>query len=385
MRDTIWSRTLGDTDRTTLEASDELPLSADVVVVGAGLIGLATAYYLADAGVSNVCVIDRGDLLSEASGANAGGLWFGHQSLAAGPAVPLLQEGEALYDGLEEKFSFDRTCGGVLELIDVAAAVPAARQRTATIRKAGFAAEWLTPTEIADVEPALRGDFAGAILTPDDGQLHPAKLAASWIRRIREAGGRVCAGVEATKLGPPVETSVGPIDTECVVVACGSWTPELTQTLGWQPPIRPVRGTLLALPEKPLGSLRTTVLGSKFYWWQLATGAIVGGGSEEHVGFDRTSDENVVADIRADLSRCLPSLSDAPTVCSWSGFRPFCEDQLPVIGGAPGRDDIFVAAGHFRMGVMAAPATGLALAQLIIEGETDIDLTAMDPGRFVSA
>lgn len=385
MRDSIWLRTLDDTDRATLEASDELPLSADVVVVGAGLIGLATAYYLVDAGVSNVCVIDRGDLLSEASGANAGGLWFAHQSLAAGPAVSLLHEAEALYDALEEEFSFDRTGGGALELIETEAAVPAARQRTAAIRKASFEAEWLTPAELADAEPALRGNFAGAILLPDDGQLHPAKLAAGWIRRIREAGGRVCAGAEATSLGPPVETAAGPIDTECVVVACGSWTPELTQTLGWSPPIRPVRGTLLALPEQPVGTVRTTVLGGKFYWWQLASGEIVGGGSEEHVGFDRTSDESVVADIRTDLARRLPSLADAPTLCSWSGFRPYCEDQLPVIGGAPGRDDIFVAAGHFRMGVMAAPATGLALAQLIVEGETDIDLTAMAPSRFVSA
>jgi glycine/D-amino acid oxidase-like deaminating enzyme len=382
LRDSIWLRTLGDADRSTLEASDELPASADVVVVGAGLIGLATAYYLVAAGVSNVCVVDRGDLLSEASGANAGGLWFAHQSLAAGSAIGLVHEGAALYDALEDEFSFDRTCGGALELVQSEAAIPAAKQRTAAIRKAGFEAEWLTPADLIGVEPALRGDFVGGILLPDDGQLHPAMLAAGWVRRIREAGGSVCAGVEATTLGPPVETSAGSIETECVVVACGSWTPLLTQTLGWSPPIHPVRGTLLALPEHPLGAVRTTILGDKFYWWQLASGAVVGGGSEEHVGFDRTPNDSIVADIRADLASCLPSLASSETVCSWSGFRPRCDDELPVIGYVPGHDDIFVAAGHFRMGVMTAPSTGLALAQLIVEGETDIDLSAMEPERF---
>lgn len=385
MRDSIWLRTLGDVDRSILDTSDELPSSADVVVVGAGLIGLATAFYLVKSGVGNVCVIDRGDLLSEASGANAGGLWFAHQSLTAGPALALVSEGAVLFDNLEDEFSFDRTCGGVLELIEPVADISAAKRRAAAIRKAGFEAEFVTPAELKDVEPALRGDFAGGILLPDDGQLHPAMLASGWVRRVREAGGCVCAGVEATRLGPPVETSGGKIETECVVVACGAWTPLLTQTLGWSPPIRPVRGTLLALPEKPLGTIRTAILGSDFYWLQLASGAIVGGGSEENVGFDRTSDDRIVADIRADLARYLPSLAESETVCSWSGFRPYCDDQLPVIGTVPGRDDVFVAAGHFRMGVMTAPSTGLALAQLIVDGETDIDLSAMAPERFAPA
>ncbi len=384
MRDSIWLRTLGDADRAVLEASDEVPASADVVVVGAGPIGLATAYYLTEAGVGNVCVIDRGDLLGEAGGANAGGLWFAHQSVAKGTtaAIPLLAESAALYDELEDRFVFDRTYGGLLELIEDPDAQAVAKSRAAGARRAGFEAEILDPTELHDLEPLLKGDYLGGLLFPDDSQVHPAKLAAGWIRHIRESGGRVCAHTEALRAGPPVGTATGSIETECVVIACGAWTPLVTQALGWTPPIRPVRGTLLALPQMPARTLRTAVIGPKYYWWQLPSGEIAGGGSEEHVAFDRAPDEAVLTDIRADLAKRFPTLAIQPTLCSWTGFRPHCADLLPVIGGVPGKPDVFVSAGHFRMGVMTAPGTGLALAQLIVDGETDINIEAMRPERF---
>lgn len=384
MRDSIWLRTLNEADRAVLEDSDEAPASADIVVVGAGTIGLATAYYLVEAGVENVCVIDRGDLLGEAGGANAGGLWFAHQAVAKGAAasIPLLAESAALYDELEDRFSFDRTYGGLLELIENSDALAVAQGRAAAARRAGFEAEILDPAELRDLEPCLQGDFPGGLLFPDDGQVHPAKLAAGWIRRIREAGGKVCAHTEALRLGPPVTTAAGQIETECVVVACGAWTPLVTQALGWTPPIRPVRGTLLALPKMLSGTLRTAVIGPKYYWWQLPSGEIAGGGSEELAAFDRAPDEAVLAEIRADLAARFPTLASQPTLCSWTGFRPHCADLLPVIGGVPGRDDVFVSAGHFRMGVMTATGSGLALAQLIVDGETEIDIEAMRPTRF---
>ena len=384
MRDSIWRRTLGEPDLAVLETSDEAPTAADIVVVGAGPIGLATAYYLVDAGVENVCVIDRADLLGEAGGANAGGLWFAHHSVAEGAAgaIPLLAESAVLYDELEDHLAFDRTYGGLLELIEDQDSHSIAVERAAAARRAGFEAEILNPTEMRALEPSLNGDFAGGLLYPDDGQVHPAKLAAGWIRRIREAGGRVCAGTEALRLGPPVVTSAGNIETQCVVVACGVWTPLTTQALGWTPPIGPVRGTLLSLPEMPSGTIRSAVIGPKYYWWQLPSGAIVGGGSEELVGFDRSPDEAIVAEIRADLAARFPTLAAQPTVCSWTGFRPQCGDLLPVIGAVPGRDDVFVSAGHFRMGVMTAPGSGLAAAQLIVDGETEIDIEAMRPERF---
>src|SRR5690606_25992238 len=126
-----------------LETTDDLPASADIVVVGAGPIGLATAYYLVEAGVEKICVIDRGDLLGEAGGANAGGLWFAHQSVAKGAeaAASLLADSAALYDDLEDRFDFDRTFGGLMELAESSDDLDVAHRRAAAARAAGFEAE----------------------------------------------------------------------------------------------------------------------------------------------------------------------------------------------------------------------------------------------------
>ena len=87
MQDSIWFRTLSEDERKPFERSDELPRSSEVVIIGAGMVGLATAHYLAQAGLKDVCIVDRGTALGEASGANAGGLWFAQESIEPGPVA----------------------------------------------------------------------------------------------------------------------------------------------------------------------------------------------------------------------------------------------------------------------------------------------------------
>jgi glycine oxidase len=86
--------------------------------------------------------------------------------------------------------------------------------------------------------------------------------------------------------------------------------------------------------------------------------------------------------IRQEMNRLLPALAGRETVCAWSGFRPYCEDLRPVIGRVPGHDRTFVAAGHFKKGVMMAPVTGKILADLVAAGSSELDLGPLDPARF---
>ena len=104
MQQSIWFQTLDLDQQRVLNESQPLPDSADVVIVGAGMIGLATAYYLARAGRKNICILDRGTALGEASGANAGGLWFGQQSAELGSLSPLAAASSRLYDALAQEF-----------------------------------------------------------------------------------------------------------------------------------------------------------------------------------------------------------------------------------------------------------------------------------------
>jgi glycine/D-amino acid oxidase-like deaminating enzyme len=380
MHDSIWFHTIGQADRDVLCASDPLPPTAGAVIVGAGLIGLSTAYYLLEAGLKDICVVDRGPALGEASGANAGGLWFAQQSPELGPVSSLSKAGSALYDELAGRFPFELERCGLLQLLfeDSAAEVD---QQFDAVRGAGFRVEKLGGKEARSLEPGLGVTPAGALFYPDEGHVHPAKLGAAWVRHLRSQGVRLCLGCEVGQLRPKVETAHGAVESDVVVIASGAWTPLVTRALGWCPPIKPMRGTLLALEAMPK-TLHHALIGKEFYFWQMEAGPLAGGGSVDDVGFQQGVEQATTDAIRAEMNRLLPAAANVPTARAWSGFRPYCEDLKPVIGRVPGHQGVFVAAGHFKKGVMMAPVTGKILADLITRGATDLDIEPLDPGRF---
>ena len=382
MQDTVWTRTLERADLDLLQTTDSLPTRTETVIVGAGLIGLATAYYLVEAGARRICLLDRAGPAGEASGANAGGLWFAQQSPELGPITGLAALSNRLYDELAQRFAFDMKRRGVLELAYDESQEADGAERAEKMRHAGFRAEMVSRAAMGKLEPELAVDVAG-VLSPDDGQMHPVKLVAAWTRHLRNSGVRICRGVEAIRLGKPLMTTAGSIQADRIVLAAGAWTPLLTAALGWTPPIRPVRGALLALPTGPR-RIHHTVMASRYYYWQLEAGPIAGGGSEERVGFERGVRSETIGDIRTEMADHFPALANQPTEVAWYGFRPHCEDNRPVIGAVPGRDDLFVAAGHFRKGVMLAPATGKTLAAVVLGRKPEIDLHPLSPARFAS-
>ena len=192
---------------------------------------------------------------------------------------------------------------------------------------------------------------------------------------------RVCLGVAVEQLQPKVVTNRGSIQSDSVVVATGAWTPLVTKALGWQPPIRPIRGTLLALGPLPK-TLHHTLTTSTFYYWQLASGFVAGGGSLDDVGFEAGVNPDTTRQIRQAMNERIPAVTALPTKCAWSGFRPHCADLRPVIGQVPGHERVYVAAGHFRKGIMMSPVTGKILADLMTEGKTDLPIDEANPARF---
>jgi glycine oxidase len=364
----LWFQTISAEERAVLSSSDPAPPSTEVLILGAGLIGLAAAWYLAEAGVSGICVFDPHSPVSGASGANAGGLWFAQQSPELGPLVPLAKESSRLYDRLPEALGsdFDLRRTGLLELLC------GPSDCVAVVRAAGFRAERLSPEELPALEPALAPQPYGAVLYPDEGQLNPVKLGLALVRALRRRGVKICTNEPNSR-----RPSAG-----ITVVASGAWTPQVTKLLGWEPPIRPLRGQLLATEPLPRGAIRHTVLGPRFYYWQLVQGYFAGGGTVEDVGFTPGTNPEDLAAIRAEMNSLFPLVRCTPTFCAWSGFRPFCEDLRPVIGRVPGQERVFVAAGHFKKGVMLAPVTGKILADLITAGRTDLPIAPVDPARF---
>ena len=382
MQQSIWFQTLDLDQQRVLNESQPLPDSADVVIVGAGMIGLATAYYLARAGRKNICILDRGTALGEASGANAGGLWFGQQSAELGSLSPLARREQPPV-----------RCVGARVLVRHGAAgnAGAAGGRRRGVREQKARRGWCGRRDFAPkasaanraraLEPGLGVTPAAAIYYADEGHLHPAKLAAALLKHLKSQGVRVCLGVAVEELQPQVVTNRGSIQSDLVVVATGAWTPLVTKLLGWQPPIRPIRGTLLALGPLPK-TLHHTLTTSTFYYWQLASGFVAGGGSLDDVGFEAGVNPDTTRQIRRAMNERIPAVAALPTKCAWSGFRPHCADLRPVIGQVPGHERVYVAAGHFRKGIMMSPVTGKILADLMTEGKTDLPIDEANPARF---
>ena len=102
----------------------------------------------------------------------------------------------------------------------------------------------------------------------------------------------------------------------------------------------------------------------------------------DDVGFEQGVDSATVASIRDELGSLLPAAAEQPLSCAWSGFRPYCEDLKPIVGAVPGHENTFVAAGHFKKGVMMSPVTGKILADLITSGETELPIEPLSPARF---
>lgn len=386
MTDSIWRRTLSGEQQQPLDRSDDLPSTADVAVVGAGLVGLWAARALHEAGVGSIAVLERGAVAGEASGANAGGLWFAHEALDSPELAALGRLSGAIYQELSDDFDFDHGRDGMIELDASAGDEPESLERSRRLRDAGYRAEFVTRAQLRSLEPNLTAPNGGLLL-PDDGQLHPLKLASVLTAGLRRSGVTVTSGVQVRGIESSngrvrLLLNGGELSVGAVVIACGAWTPLLTEALGWRPPIRPIRGALLALPAQPAGTLRHTIMSDRYYYWQSAAGPVVAGGSIEDVGFERGVDDQVVQKIRGDLARLVPSLADQPTDCSWSGFRPFCEDHVPVVGPAPRLQNVFVSAGHYRRGVMLAPSTARLLASHVTGGALPPEAERLSPLRF---
>ena len=381
MRDSIWSRTLPAASRATLLASDPLPATADAVVVGAGLVGLCTALSLLRRGVRDVAIVDRTSICGESTGASAGGLWPGHECLAFGSA-DIVRRARDLHADLRREFECDFVRSGLLALVAEGQA-SRARERVRLTREAGFQAELLSARELADCEPSLR-HRGEAMHFPGDGSIHPLKLAAGIAARLRQLGARICLNEEVRSVNPDgggIAAASGRVSAGAVVVAAGAWTPLLTELLGWAPPIRPIRGTLMASEALSAGTLRAVVVGKRYYYWQLACGPVAAGGSEEDIGFLEGFSEEIERDIRREHGQLFPSLRGLEFTSCWSGFRPYCEDMNPVIGSIPGTRGAYVSAGHFRKGILLAPLSGEMLAEEILEGRRQAP-RSFRPDRF---
>ncbi|HEY1572791.1 MAG TPA: FAD-binding oxidoreductase [Pseudonocardiaceae bacterium] len=367
----------------------------DVVVVGAGMVGAACAYFCARAGLT-VTVVERGSVAAGTTGAGEGNILVSDKEL--GPELDLALLSARLWRELAEEhgtaFEYEPKGGLVVAATD---AELAALRGLATEQAAhGVTVEHVDP---ATVEPHIAAGLAGGVYYPQDAQVQPM-LAAAHLLRLSAA--RVLTGTEVTGfLGRDrvtgVRTTAGDVPADAVVNAAGTWGGEIAALAGAPVPILPRRGFVLVTEPLPVlvrhkvyaadyvadvaadtAGLRTSpvIEGTK-------AGTILIGASRERVGFDRTPSLPALRSLAAGAVRLFPVLADVAVLRAYTGFRPYCPDHLPVIGPDPRRPGLLHACGHEGAGIGLAPATGALVAELLTGVAPSMAVDAFRPDRFV--
>lgn len=367
----------------------------DTLIVGGGLIGCALAAELAARG-RRVTVLERGEPGGEASGAAAGMLSPQAEAHAPSAFFAFSLESRNLYpawaETLREETGLDvgyRRCGllrcvfGGPEAEDGALLASYAWQR-----RAGLAVEDRAPWALAsELDGRLSREVRRAVFFPDEATVDPPILVrAAWlsaqrrgvrvrtgvsVRRFRIEGG-VCVGVE---------TDGGDFAASQTVDAAGAWA-ALDPSVRVSIPVHPVRGQMVRLRvEGP--PLRTMVCSDEVYAVPRPDGTVLVGSTVELVGFHKAVTVEAVHRLIAGAVSLVPPLKSAQFVSAWSGLRPGTPDGLPILGasGVPG---LFLAAGHFRNGILLAPVTAMAMAELLT-GPTARDLSTFSVGRFTES
>jgi glycine/D-amino acid oxidase-like deaminating enzyme len=360
--------------------------SPDVAVVGAGIVGCAVAAFLAEAGVA-VLLVERDGIAAGASGRNSG--------IVQHPMDPLLlslfTETVAHYRDLAAfGFALPAEPQGLLLLAEEEEALA---EDLAAIR-AGYpelAAETLGPGEPATLEPALAPHVAGVRLHTGYA-VPPAAATGAFVARAQAAGAEIRTGATAALAPGGLAVDGAYVPAGAVVVAAGPWTPALIDPTGAWRPIVPLWGVNVEvrLAEPPRHALEEVGIeqlvsrpGDPPPLFSLVTAA--GTSSLGSTFLPAEPDAVALAPVlRERGTRFVPALADTPIASVRACARPQSADGRPLLGRAPGRDDVYVAGGHGPWGISLGPASARVVADLVL-GRTPALSRAFDPARFATA
>ena len=393
------------------------------LIIGGGIAGASTALYLARLG-HDVALVERGEIASEASGANAGQIgatgWGDMPDLNAYLTMGSLQLFEELQLDLGYDVEFRRS--GSLTAIHTEAQYDYIRDRVLEQRGRGHNVELLTTRQARAIEPELNERLLGFMYTPLRAQADPVKATRAFADAAAAHGARVftnCAvtGVSALGDGYSVSTARGEFRCESLILAAGAWCGPLGDMLGIRIPIIPVRGqmwateplppsvfTTMSSAESPLawslddgadattppelthrmterGEIRTA---RHLYGRQRRNGEIIFGGDRQLRGYDTSVEPTGIETNKGHATEILPMLSSLPVARTWAGLMPFSLDGAPLIGAIPRRDGLYIVSGLASSGFGRGPMAGKLLAEYVHTGHRHPVLAEADPAGRVT-
>jgi glycine oxidase len=366
-----------------------------IAIVGGGVIGLSIGWRLAAAG-RMVEIFERGAAGHGASWAAAGMLAAGSEVEPGESALfELLKQSQSLWpafaaelndaSGIDVELRTEGTISVALSQDELARL----RQTYALQQRMGVESRWLSRLEVLEREPGLNPRLAGALLVAGDHQVENRILVAALKTAFARAGGILHeeTGDVAIRAEGNRVTGVSSGGTEhearIVIAAAGAWTPDLAGLPPAAcPPVRPVKGQMLALAMDRTAPILNHVLWTqKAYLVPRRDGRLLIGATTEERGFDSTLTAGGMLSLLESAWRALPGIEELPIVETWVGFRPGSRDDAPILGETD-VEGLILATGHHRNGILLTPVTAQAVAQLVLTGETDPAIAAFGLDRF---
>jgi D-amino-acid dehydrogenase len=410
----------------------------DVAIVGGGVIGVCCAYYLSQTGMK-VLLIEKGEIASGCSHGNGGLIVPSHAMPLASPgalgeglrwmldpgspfyikprldpdlfqwlvrfalasresvllrSLPVLRDllfaSAGLYRELGDTsgFDFGYQRDGSLWVCLSQERLEREKKEVQLFERFQIPVQVLDHGQVHDLEPALLAGVIGGVFYPNDGHIDPLRFVTGLADKARMQGVEISTDTEVigfeTSNGQvaAIRTTRGNVRAKQVVLAAGSWSPEVARALKLRIPIQAAKGYSITLenpepaPRLPLlfGEARVVVnpLG---HGLRLA-------GTLEMTGMDLSINTRRVEAIRRSCSAYLPGIPEAKVIETWRGLRPCTPDGLPILGRSKEFNNLIIAAGHAMLGMSLGPISGKLVSQLVCEEQTDLDVTPLRLDRF---
>jgi len=379
------------------------PEEAEVVVIGGGVVGSSTAYFLARAG-KKVVLVEKGYKAGEASGANAAFVW----SITRKPGIDirLAMHSINIHRQLQKKLDrdFEYVYNGGLLVIEDEEQLPFVEAHVKARAEDGYPLEMIDAKQVFELEPLLSEEkIIGAVFSPIDGTTNPIFLVISLNLQAQKLGAKIfhhteVRGIEV--MGGKIKgviTDKGTIKTNTVVNAAGSWGCFIGEMVGLKVPVTPFQLAMLVTEQlppcvfHPIMSASYMVeedtgkergLGCGLIISQQAAGNLLIGASWRDAGYDkRTNQEEIELMARVNVE-AMPSLKDVRVIRSYANFFPHTDDDLPILGKVDGVEGFVMACGHNGHGICLGPGSGKLIQELICKGITSIPLDELSLSRF---
>ncbi len=377
--------------------------SADVIIIGGGIIGTAIAYFLSCRKVK-VTLLEKADLTSGSSGACDGALFM--QTKKPGVHLKLALESIAMLNELQYQLPVSpgyEKSGGLI-VIETDKEMDLMERHVKAQRQSGFDVSILNQQELRELSPNLSNHLIGASYSPVDGKINPIDLTLGFALGAKRNGAQILTGKEVTDIEVKnghvrsVTTTTDKIHTRIIVNATGIYAPMIGKMIGVEIPIQPRRGQLMVTEERPeilkpclatanyitakFSSKKSKMVSGGVTIDQTHNGNLLLGSTREFVGYDNSTTIEALKTIAARACDVLPCLTKLQLIRAFAGLRPFTQDGLPILGKIKAVKGMIMAAGHEGDGIALSAITGKLISQLIIEDNTEIPIDCFQLERF---